>query len=266
MPHIKTEIIPANIQTEIESRLAKIEADENVRILMAIESGSRAWGFPSPDSDYDVRFVYVRERDWYLSLRPGRDVIEQPIVDEIDLNGWDIRKALGLLLKSNAVISEWIESPIRYREDHSVIGALGSLADDVLDGRALAHHYANLGRNNADRWIEKDGDVPVKKYFYSLRPALAIRFLRKHASQRPPMDLQALIDASDISQDLVADIDELIEAKKITNEKSNGTRKPAIDAFINDELQRASEVVGRSDQDDRFYARAEKIFLELVNS
>lgn len=266
MSRIKTDSIPANIQAEIECRLAKIEADEDVRILMAIESGSRAWGFPSPDSDYDVRFVYVRKRDWYLSLKPGRDVIEQPIVDEIDLNGWDIRKALGLLLKSNAVISEWIESPIRYRNDHPVVGALGNLADQVLDGRALAHHYANLGRNNADRWIDTEGDVPVKKYFYSLRPALAIRFLRKNPDQRPPMDLQALIDASDLSESLVADIDELVEAKKVTNEKSNATRKPAIDAFINDELQRASEVDGRSDQDDRLSARAEKIFLELVNT
>ncbi|MEO9469793.1 nucleotidyltransferase domain-containing protein [Parasphingorhabdus sp.] len=266
MSRIETDGIPANVQSEIESRLARIEAEDDVRILMAIESGSRAWGFPSPDSDYDVRFVFVRKRDWYLSLSPGRDVIEQPIVDEIDLNGWDIRKALGLLLKSNAVISEWIESPIRYRKDHSVIAALGSLADGVLDGRTLAHHYANLGRNNANRWIAKDQDVPVKKYFYSLRPALAIRFLRKNPGQRPPMDLQALIDASNISRDLVADIDELVEAKKVTNEKSNGMRKPAIDLFINDELGRASEVVGRSDNDDRFNARAEKIFLELVNS
>ncbi len=266
MSHIKIDTIPMGVQTEIESRLAKIETEENVRILMAVESGSRAWGFPSPDSDYDVRFIYVRTRDWYLSLRPGRDVIEQPILDEIDLNGWDIRKGLGLLMKSNAVVSEWIESPIRYRQDHPVVDALGTLADQVFDGRALAHHYANLGRNNAQRWIEVEGDVPVKKYFYSLRPALAIRFLRNRPGQRPPMNLQALIDASDLTDSLVADIDELVEAKKTTNEKSNGARKPLVDTLINNELGRASEVSGKSREDDRFYARAEEIFLELVNS
>tara|TARA_R110000824_G_scaffold84305_3_gene210345 strand:- start:1846 stop:2646 length:801 start_codon:yes stop_codon:yes gene_type:complete len=266
MSRITIDAIPTSVQTEIESRLAKIEMDENIRILMAVESGSRAWGFPSPDSDYDARFIYVRTRDWYLSLRPGRDVIEQPIVDEIDLNGWDIRKGLGLLLKSNAVISEWIESPIRYRQDHSIVGDLRNLADELLDGRALAHHYANLGRNNAERWIEVEGDVPVKKYFYSLRPALAIRFLRNHPDKRPPMNLQALINASELTDRLVADIDELVEAKKTTNEKSNGARKPEVDALINNELGRASEVSGRSGEDDRFYERAEKIFLELVNS
>lgn len=98
--------IAPNVRREIERRLSAIEAEERVRVLMAVESGSRAWGFPSPDSDYDIRFIYVRPRDWYLSLSPGRDVIERPIVDEIDLNGWDIRKAFGLLLKSNAVVSE----------------------------------------------------------------------------------------------------------------------------------------------------------------
>lgn len=83
------------VRCEIGQRLDAVEATESVRLLMAVESGSRAWGFPSPDSDYDVRFIYVRPRDWYLSLVPGRDVIEHAIVDEIDLNGWDVRKRSG---------------------------------------------------------------------------------------------------------------------------------------------------------------------------
>jgi uncharacterized protein len=93
--------IPVDIRAEIDRRIQAIKSEEDVRLLAVVESGSRAWGFPSPDSDYDVRFLYIRKRDWYLGLEPGRDVIERPIVDEIDLNGWDIRKALGLLLKSN---------------------------------------------------------------------------------------------------------------------------------------------------------------------
>lgn len=266
MSHNEIDTIPSGVRTEIESRLTAIETQEDVRILMAVESGSRAWGFPSPDSDFDVRFIYVRKRDWYLSLRPGRDVIEQPIVDDIDLNGWDIRKALGLLLKSNAVISEWIESPIRYSKVDSVVHALADLADQVLDGQALAHHYANLGRANATRSINGEGDVPVKKYFYSLRPALVIRFLRHHPGERPPMNLQALIDASELTDSLVTDINQLVEAKRTTNEKSNGARKPEVDALIRNELERAAEVPGRSGDDDRFYKRAEDMFLELVNS
>ena len=101
------------VRAEIDSRLAKVASEEGVRYLMAVESGSRAWGFPSPDSDYDVRFLYVRPRRDYLALGKMRDVIERPIVDGIDLSGWDVRTALGLMLKHNAVVSEWIESPIR---------------------------------------------------------------------------------------------------------------------------------------------------------
>ncbi|WP_161956908.1 DNA polymerase beta superfamily protein [Sphingosinithalassobacter portus] len=253
------------IRQEIEARLTAIEASEEVRILLAVESGSRAWGFPSPDSDYDVRFIYVRPRDWYLSLAPGRDVIERPIVDEIDCNGWDIRKALGLLLKSNAVVGEWIDSPIRYRLDDPVVAKLTALADAMFDPRATAHHYANLARGALDRWFDGASDAPVKRYFYALRPALAIRTMRVHPGVRPPMNLQALVAASELKGTLVAQIDALVAAKARSNEKSNATRLPEIDALIRDELGRVNELPARTDGED-FAARADTLFLDLVNT
>ncbi len=256
--------IAPDVRLEIERRLSAIEAEEGVRVLMAVESGSRAWGFPSPDSDYDIRFIYVRPRDWYLSLSPGRDVIERPIVDEIDLNGWDIRKAFGLLLKSNAVVSEWIESPIRYRPDDPFVARFAALADAMLDARALAHHYARLGRTAADRWLDGDGDVAVKKYFYALRPALAIRVLRLHPDRRPPMNLQALVALAYLSADAEAAIADLVAAKARTNERSNGTRVPLLDALIADELGRAAELAVRTPS-TQWAARANDLFLELVN-
>lgn len=260
-----TDPIDAGVRAEVEARLSAIEAAHEVRVLLAIESGSRAWGFPSPDSDYDIRFVYVRPRDWYLSLAPGRDVIETPITDDIDLNGWDIRKALGLLLKSNAVISEWIDSPIRYRPDHRVVARLAELADLVLDPRALAHHYASLGRNAASRWLGGEGPVPVKKYFYALRPALAIRCLRFDPGRRPPMNLQALIAACDLSGGVADDIARLVEAKRRTNERSNMMRVPALDALIRDELARPGDLPVRR-PDPALAAHANHLFLELVNT
>lgn len=260
----KDAIAPA-IRSDIESRLAVVEAKEGVRLLLTVESGSRAWGFPSPDSDYDVRFIYVRPRDWYLSLTPGRDVIEAPIVDDIDLSGWDIRKALGLLLKSNAVVSEWIESPIRYRADDEIVSDLAALADGVIDARSMAYHYASLGRNAADRWLDGDGAVPVKKYFYALRPALAIRWLRREGGRRPPMDLQSLVDAVDLSDGLTDDIAALVAAKRRSNERSNTARIPALDALIRDELTRVDEVRG-GPVDPRSRERAEALFLHLVNT
>lgn len=257
--------IPSTIRSDIEGRLDAIEATHDVRILLAVESGSRAWGFPSPDSDYDVRFVYVRSRNWYLSLKPGRDVIETPIEDEIDLNGWDIRKALGLLLKSNAVVSEWIESPIRYRPDHPVVASLSALADQLLDARALAHHYANLGRNAAERWLDEGGDVAVKKYFYALRPALAIRCLRLNPEDRPPMNLQALVDRSGLAEPVRDEIAQLVEAKRRSNERSNTLRIPALDDLIRDEVSRAGELPER-DADIDGLAEADQLFLRLVNA
>jgi uncharacterized protein len=239
-------------------------ADEDVRILMAIESGSRAWGFPSPDSDYDIRFIYIRKRDWYLHLRPGRDVIEQPIVDDIDLNGWDVRKALGLLLKSNAVVSEWMESPIRYLPDHPFIAKLSALADAMLDARALAHHYARLGQTAADRWLDGDGDVSVKRYFYALRPALAIRVLRFDPTSRPPMNLQALMARADLSAGMIADIDALVAAKAQTNERDKGMRVPMLDTFIRDELGRAQDIAKRA-KSAQWVEAANALFLDLVN-
>ncbi|MEP9358769.1 nucleotidyltransferase domain-containing protein [Sphingomonas sp. KR3-1] len=257
--------IPPAVRQEIKARLDRIEADNGVRLLLAVESGSRAWGFPSPDSDYDVRFLYVRPRDWYLSLAPGRDVIETPIEDEIDLNGWDVRKALTLLLKSNAVVSEWIESPIRYRPDDRFVGRLRRLADDLLNPRAIAYHYARSGKLAADRWLYGGDPVPVKKYFYALRPALAIRTIRLSPASRPPMNLQALVAASDLPAVLVEQIDALVEAKARTNERANGARLSAIDALIRDELGQAAELPARKLR-DRFVDRSDQLFRELVNT
>ena len=121
----------------IIAELKVIEAKHDVRVLFAIESGSRAWGFPSPDSDYDARFIYAHKQDWYLSLTPGRDVIELPIVDELDINGWDIRKALNLLLKPNPVLLEWLSSPIHYLWDAPTCDKLRALAQKVAFGPAV---------------------------------------------------------------------------------------------------------------------------------
>ena len=265
MTILHEDAIARAIRSDIESRLTAVEVKEGVRLLLTVESGSRAWGFPSPDSDYDVRFIYVRPRDWYLSLTPGRDVIEAPIVDDIDLSGWDIRKALGLLLKSNAVVSEWIESPIRYRADDEIVGDLAALADSVIDARSLAYHYASLGRNAADRWLEREGAVPVKKYFYALRPALAIRWLRREGGRRPPMDLQSLVDDVGLPDGVTDDIAALVAAKRRSNERSNAARIPALDALIRDELACADEVRGGT-VDPRSLERAEALFLHLVNT
>lgn len=237
--------IGSPVRAEIESRLRQIETQEGVRFLLAVESGSRAWGFPSPDSDYDVRFIFVRQLDCYLSLWPPRDVIEQPIEDEIDLNGWDLRKTLSLLIKSNSVVSEWMRSPIRYREDDSAVAGLRELADLSFNPRGMALHYASLGSRAASKLGKDVSAFPAKRYFYALRPALAIRALRLAPERRPPMNLQELVTETDLPSGVAQQIDELVLAKRQTNEKSNVLRLPSVDNLIFSELELAGTLPER---------------------
>lgn len=108
----------SSLQTRIEDRFTSVEVDHDLRIFYACESGSRAWGFESADSDFDVRFIYAHRPDWYLSvdLEQKRDVIEFSPDDGLDLSSWDLRKTLGLLWRSNPPLLEWLRSPIVYRE------------------------------------------------------------------------------------------------------------------------------------------------------
>ncbi len=255
-------IAPA-IRREIETRLAAVEAEDDVRLLLAIESGSRAWGFPSPDSDYDVRFLYVRPRRDYLALSPVRDVIEREIVDEIDLNGWDVRKALGLMLRNNSVLSEWIESPIRYRDPHPVIARMAELKDRHFDPNGFAQHYAKLGRTAIARWMQDAHEVAVKRYFYALRPALAIRVLRRDPSRRPPMQLQQLMAEADLPRSATEEIERLVAMKAGTREAGPIARVSEIDALIADELTRADKVPARPPS-EAFAAEANALFVDLV--
>ena len=139
-------MVETHIVKEIAAKLADIQVSEEVVILYACESGSRAWGFPSEDSDYDVRFIYVRPKDWYLSidLETKRDVIERPISDELDIAGWDLRKALKLFYKSNPPLLEWLGSPIIYLEQFSTAEKLRELAKTFYSAKACMYHYLNM--------------------------------------------------------------------------------------------------------------------------
>ena len=160
-------MIDPAFHTRAEAALAAVEREEGVRILLAIESGSRAWGFPSQDSDYDVRFIFVRPLADYLRVSPPRDVIERPIDDLLDLGGWDLRKALGLAVRSNAVVGEWLSSPVVYRSDPSIVIRLQALAHQAAHLPALAYHYDRLPRN---AWTAGDGEIRLKSYFMRCVP------------------------------------------------------------------------------------------------
>ena len=226
------------VRQRIDNKLAEIEQRESVRIILAVESGSRAWGFPSPDSDYDVRFLYARPRDWYLAVDRRRDVIECPIEDVLDVNGWDIRKALQLLLKANPVLAEWLNSPIRYREDAAAAAGLRELAARTGFRRPARYHYLHLGRSQYEKDVAGRDTVRLKTYFYALRPALALRWLRTR-TDAPPMDLPSLRAGLELDSELGRIIDDLTAQKARRSEIGAGPRIGALDRFIEAEFAAA---------------------------
>ena len=224
------------MQNMITTRLAEIEAADHVKILYACESGSRAWGFPSANSDYDVRFIYVRPVEWYLSIDEKRDVIEPPIVDPLDFSGWDLKKALRLLRKTNPPLLEWLGSPIIYAENQALVGKMRQFAQACFAPSACLHHYLNMARGNFRGYLQGDS-VRAKKYFYTLRPLLAMKWIEENRSMAPT-DFNVMLEALVLPAELKAAIAELLERKRAGNELDSGKRVPVISDFIQRELER----------------------------
>lgn len=257
--------IPADKEAEIQSRLTAIEREHDVRFLFAIESGSRAWGFPSPDSDFDVRFVYARPQDWYLSIHPGRDVIETPLEGDWDINGWDVKKALGLLLKPNPVLLEWLSSPIHYRWDDRPTSLIRKLAEDCIRPVDCIPHYYHLGHELWRRNIANSEEVKLKKYFYTIRPALAIRWVRMHPDLLPPMNFQDLVNATDVTADAKAIITDLLAKKAEASEVGTGKRIAVLDDLIQQEYTWAEDNKPRRETPDpATVERANSVFRAIV--
>jgi len=271
---------------EILKRLDHIEREENVRIFYACESGSRAWGFESTDSDWDVRFIYVHPRDWYLSIdvEDKRDVIERPINDELDISGWDLRKALKLLRKSNPPLLEWLSSPIIYKElgaqaplpatslsdaTHSTIEQ-PTIAQQLRDAVAefyspvsAFHHYLHMAQGNYREFLKGD-IVWIKKYFYVLRPLLAIRWIEIDPTRPVPMEFQKLVDACVDSADIRSAIDELLTRKRAGQELDRQPKIEALSRFIEIELTRLEKIQVHDRQKPNF-EKLNEIFRSVVD-
>lgn len=229
--------IPHPARAEILHRLAAAEIEHDVKILYAVESGSRAWGFASPNSDFDARFIYVHRPEWYLSvgLEEQRDVIEYPIVDEMDINGWDVRKALRLLWKSNPAIVEWLKSPIVYQSHTDFAASARGLLPDVYATHSGIYHYKNMANTNFRGYLQGD-EVRLKKYFYVLRPLLAVRWLERFGTPAP-IEFEKLLDMLDDAP-LRSIIDDLVALKRQTPELGLSPKIPELNAFIEQELVR----------------------------
>jgi uncharacterized protein len=258
----------ADAVAQIDARLASIRSAQGVAIPLAIESGSRAWGFPSPDSDYDCRFLYIRPIANYLSPWPKRDVIETPLEGELDVNGWDLGKAVRLLLKGNATVIEWLTSPIIYTADADLREQMQDLARAVADRDLIARHYLHLGEGQRRAYFTDERAVPQKKIFYALRPASALRWLRRHPGEAvAPMHFPTLMAESDPPPEVAAITADLIARKAVTRELGSEPLPPAITAFIDAEFIAARESFGRASiqPPPEHKARAEAFFRAALN-
>lgn len=224
------------MQDEIAASLDSIVREEDVRILFACESGSRAWGFASHDSDYDVRFVYVRRVDRYLGLDDPRDVIERPIEGDLDVNGWDLRKFLRQLRKSNPVTTEWLDSPIVYRESTTVASRIRELVPELFSPATAWHHYMSMA-NSAYRSSHKSDEIPLKKYFYILRPLFAVMWIEQGFGP-VPMRFATMMDRVGLSDFLRREIDTLLERKASSGELGRGPRIEPISDYLERELEK----------------------------
>jgi len=182
------------MKTKIIKKLRETEAKYNIEILLAVESGSRAWGFASPDSDYDIRFIYRHSKDWYLTPWDKDETIEFMTEDDLDASGWDLRKTFHLLLKSNAALLSWFYSPIVYIENKSFTELFRPLADQCFSPIAVSYHYLSMSK----KYLEacRNDKVKLKGYFYCLRTALSGKWIAEKKTT-PPVLFSDLLDLVD---------------------------------------------------------------------
>lgn len=247
---------------EIKRKLDEIEEKEDVTILFAVESGSRAWGFASPDSDFDVRFVYKRnDVNEYLKLEGIRDVIEWELNDIYDINGWDLNKTLKLVHGSNPVIFEWVDSPIVYKET-PFLDEFRQFIKPYFMTIKGAHHYLHMAERNYEMYLN-DEEVKLKKYFYVFRPILALRYVLHHKSN-PPMLFEKLVEAELDDDTVKKEVDRLLDAKKNSPELGIARKIPVLNEYIQKELVLLKNEVDSLSKEQTSWDELNAFFIKTV--
>ena len=249
-----------NIITE---KLNEIEQKENIKILHCVESGSRAWGFASPDSDYDVRFIYLRPRNYYLRLDKPRDVIEWQLDETLDINGWDLQKALKLLHNSNPTLFEWNSSPIVYRTTDEW-KKISTIINNYFTNKAGLYHYLSTAKSNYREYLKTE-IVRLKKYFYVLRPILACKWIIDKGTP-PPMPFKTLMDCY-LDESIKPAVYNLLELKINSPEVGTGKRIDEINKYIEANIADIEEILKTSsDENKHDWNELNAVFLEMFTS
>ena len=224
----------SKIVETIQGKLLEIEREHDVKILYAVESGSRAWGFESSDSDFDIRFIYAHDKNWYLNILPKKDIIEYPIIDEYDFSGWDLRKTLFLLNKSNPVLFEWIKSPIIYYKEDYFYKIIEKLSTIYFSPISSVYHYLHMANGNYRQYLQQE-KIKIKKYFYVLRPIMACMWIENN-KESPPMEFEKLLTQIQEKQ-LLQKINELLQRKKSGIELGVEPKIEVINEYIEEKIK-----------------------------
>ena len=227
---------------EIKNELARLESEHEIKILLAVESGSRAWGFASEDSDWDVRYIYIHRLDWYLKIDEQKDSQEEILPNDLDLSGWELKKALRLFRKSNPPMLEWLRSPIIYTEQFSTAETLRRLSEKYFNPKSCMYHYLSMAKGNFKEFLQRES-VRMKKYFYVLRPVLACDWIRR-TNTFPPMEFEKLLDAELTDSRIRQEVDELLKRKIAGDELKEEPRIEILNDFLERKINFYGEFVG----------------------
>jgi len=234
---------------EIKKELLKLESKHDIKILLAVESGSRAWGFASTDSDWDVRYIYVHKLDWYLQIDEKKDNQEEILPNDIDLAGWELKKALRLFRKSNPPMLEWLRSPIVYMERFSTADTLRELTKIYFNPRSCLNHYLHMAEGNYKDYLQKD-NVRVKKYFYVLRPILACDWIRE-TNTMAPMEFHTLLDSQIKDPILKQEILNLLKRKMDGEELNEEPRIEILHRFLEERIAYYNDYIKSVDTSEK---------------
>lgn len=250
-----------SVEELIRLKLKEVEKSENVKILHAIESGSRAWGFASPDSDYDVRFIYIRPKEYYLKLEETKDIIEWELDDTLDINGWDIKKVLRLFHKSNSTLFEWANSPIIYQTTDEW-KKIYEIAKEYFSVKSGMYSYYGTAKSNFYEYLQDDY-VKYKKYFYVIRPILACKWIEERKCP-PPVLFSKLVE-NILEEHMKPIIKELLEVKVTMKETDKGKKIVELNNYIENKLDYYKDYI-TNQEDDRepSWDRLNKLFLSSM--
>jgi len=249
---------------EIKKELLRLEQQYNIKILYAVESGSRAWGFASTDSDWDVRYIYIHHLDWYLEIDNKKDSQEEILPNDIDLAGWELKKALRLFRKSNPPMLEWLRSPIVYLQQFSTADRLRELTKEYFNPKSCLYHYLHMAEGNFKEYLQKD-IVRAKKYFYMLRPILACDWI-KQTDTMAPTEFQKLVDSQVTNPQVRTEIQNLLTRKITGEELYDEPKNPILNDFLEQKIEFYKEYIKTRQQPNQpDSAKLNELFRFTIN-